>query len=452
MPLIIVGTYGEKLGHVDGKGKGLYVMKFDAENKGFMPSSGFIGAPQLGGLKNPSYLTSYRDEASGALQIYIVDESSDGPGTVSAATVDEETGELKALGPAVPADADLGSGAACSHVSVAPGGKHVFAANFLGASIVAIARNPETGALDESKVQYLRFPPPSHPIQYPLTNAERQEQSHAHQVLVSAGTKTTSILVPDLGSDVVWSVPYDGANTAAPLGEPAATASHPALAGGGPRHAALHPTEAIAYVAYELSTVVACFAVDKETGAIVGAPLGVINALGGFGYEGGAGAASGAFLTGGGGGVPSYEALVEANGVSGAAPDLPRGHGLTRCSDKKAAIGAVRVTPDASHVVVSNRIFGAPGALSAIPLTRAGLFEEQSNAPVMISSTLGHTPRDFVVLPPVGAGGGGGRAGGFIAMVANQDTDEIVVMGEGEAPRVLTKEVPTPVCLCVLPE
>jgi hypothetical protein len=53
--------------------------------------------------------------------------------------------------------------------------------------------------------------------------------------LFSRGSAATTLLVPDLGSDVVWSVPYDPANLAAPLGQPSPTARHPALAGGGPR-------------------------------------------------------------------------------------------------------------------------------------------------------------------------------------------------------------------------
>ena len=36
-------------------------------------------------------------------------------------------------------------------------------------------------------------------------------------------------------------------------------------------------------------------------------------------------------------------------------------------------------------------------------------------------------------------------------LVANQDTDEIVLLRDGEDPRVLTKGAPTPVCLCIVP-
>lgn len=456
MVKIVVGTYGEKLGHVHGKGKGLYVLKYERDT-GFAPSSDFIGTPQLSNLKNPTFLTSHRDEASGELHLYIVDERNDGAGSVNAAKIDETTGELTQLAPSVPAEVDLrpGAGAACCHISVTPGGKHVLAANYLGGSIVAIARKPD-GSLDESTVQYLHFPPASHPIAFPMPNANRQESSHAHMALASSGTKGVTILVPDLGSDVVWSVPYDASKPAASLGVPVATASHPALSGGGPRHAALHPTHALAYVCYELSSAVACFALDKETGAIVGEPLGVVNALGGF--ESGAGACDGGFLGGGGGGgagtsraSQAYGQLVEPNtGVGDAVASLKSGHGRTRCSDAKTSLAACHVTPNGSHVVVSNRVVGGDGALSAIPLTADGLFAEGEQTPVVVTATLGRTPRDFIMLPPAEAAATDG-ARKLLALAANQDTDEIVALYEGETARVLTSEVPTPVCLCVLP-
>ena len=104
-------------------------------------------------------------------------------------------------------------------------------------------------------------------IQFPGPNAARQEGSHAHMCVFSRGTDATTVLVPDLGSDVVWSIPYDAANKAAPLGKPVATAAGYAdLMGGGPRHVAVHHGASagragpVAYVAYELTSQVAAWA------------------------------------------------------------------------------------------------------------------------------------------------------------------------------------------------
>ena len=117
-----------------------------------------------------------------------------------------------------------------------------------------------------------------------------------------------------------------------------------------------------------------------------------------------------------------------------------------------AATAAARVTPSGSHLVVSNRIVGAPGALSAVPLLPSG--EWEADVKPAITSTLGRTPRDFALLGPPSASAGKRKrkAGdeGVVALAANQDTDEIALLCEGAEPKVLTKAVPTPVCLCVL--
>jgi len=429
---LVVGSYTEKLGHVDGKGKGLYVLKFDHAKQTFAASAGLLGKPQLSSLQNPTYLTSYRSTPSSTPSIYIVEESNDSAGFVSAATLDEETGELKALGPAIPAagDAKGKKGAACCHISASPGGEHVLAANYHGGSVVSIRRAPD-GSLDAAAVQYVVLPPESHQVKYPGPNAGRQDVSHAHMCLFSRGTHATTLLVPDLGSDLVWSIPYD-ATKAKPLGVPIATAAgHTSLEGGGPRHAALHPTKPIVYIVYELTSQAAAFALDPMTGAIIGPPLCVCNVMDG---------SQAPFLGGGSSrvrrgaaGGEAYSQLVQQGGI---------------CSDKATSIAAARVTPSGSHLIVSNRIVSAPGALSSIPLLSSGSFGRTMS----LSSTLGHTPRDFtLVAPPAAAAKAGKRKAteaGVLALAANQDSDEITLMREGADPHVLTMEVPTPVCLC----
>ena len=193
--LVVCGTYGEKLGHVNGKGKGLYVLKFDRSSLAFTED---FGKAQLGDVfKNPSYVTVYRDSVADRLDVYVVEESHSDAGFVAALTLNESTGELACNGE--PNRRDLADAAACCHVSVAPGGSHVLAANYLTGSVVAIARLPD-GKLDGTNVQYVDLPPATHPITYPLPNAARQERAHAHMVRVSAGTKSSTVLVPDLRS------------------------------------------------------------------------------------------------------------------------------------------------------------------------------------------------------------------------------------------------------------
>lgn len=468
--LVVISTYGEKLGHVNGKGKGLYVLKFDRSSLAFTED---FGKAQLGDVfKNPSYVTVYRDSVADRLDVYVVEESHSDAGFVAALTLNESTGELACNGE--PNRRDLADAAACCHVSVAPGGSHVLAANYLTGSVVAIARLPD-GKLDGTNVQYVDLPPATHPITYPLPNAARQERAHAHMVRVSAGTKSSTVLVPDLGSDVVWSIPFDAASLSSPLGEPVPSGSHPALAGGGPRHLALHPTEAVCYVCYELTSLVAAFKIDRKSGAISDEPpVGLLCALDGVGSHFLHGE-----LPGAGARLPSgctvdaskeFTRFVAPNwALEGTdASGLKPGHGRRVCSDKVTSLAAIGVAPDGSHLVVSSRIVGAPGALSAIPLTPSGLFVDAHDRPIRVTRTLGETPRDFAMLPALpsasptkrqrrGNDNGGGAAtsaepqAGMLALVANQDDDKIVVLCEGGPPTELTTKVPTPVCVCIVP-
>ena len=107
--LIAIGTYGETLGHVDGKGKGVYVVRCD--DKSFHTAipdeasadDNFFGTAQLGDLvKNPTYLAAHCEASDGQVVLYIVDERTN-PGSVIAARLNEATGELTPLGsPVVP--------------------------------------------------------------------------------------------------------------------------------------------------------------------------------------------------------------------------------------------------------------------------------------------------------------------------------------------------------------
>ena len=472
MELIVVGTYGEKLGHVDGKGSGLYVLKYDHEAQALAEFTGLIGQPQLSHLRNPTYLTSYRSSDQAPPILYIVDERNDSAGTVSAASVDLQTGELKALGPSVAAavDAKGMAGAACCHISVSPGGEHVLAANYVGGSIVAIGRKAD-GSLDESQVQHVLLPPGGceATVRFPGPNPGRQEGSHAHMCAFSVGTDATTVLVPDLGSDVVWSIPYDAANRVTPLGTPVATAAgDPNLRGGGPRHVAVttpvgapagSATRPVAYVAYELSSQVAAWPIDPKTGAIASGspPLSIVNAISGgdqvfLGPAGSGGAVEcGGAVEGGGATASSASSkFVEHSGAclvgpsGGRAPSGDKGV----CSDQVSSLAAARVAPGGSHVVVSCRVVGGIGAVSAIRLVAET--GELDAGGVGLTSSLGRTPRDFAFLRDVTQAKPGHARGGALALVANQDTDEIALLAEGQAPRLLTKGIPTPVCLCMV--
>jgi 6-phosphogluconolactonase len=208
---IFVGTYGEKLGHVDGKGKGVYVLRFDTETLRLVwpASMPLLGQPQLdSGMRegwNSTWLTTHR-HGDGRLLLYVCDEAYGGEGgSVLAASVDEATAELVALGPPV-----LVGGTGTCHLAVAPGGRHLLAANYFSGSVSAVEVNAD-GSLG-AKAITLGLPAPGCEALlggFPRTNAARQEGAHAHMVLFSGPERVGGVrcvLVPDLGSDAVWAV------------------------------------------------------------------------------------------------------------------------------------------------------------------------------------------------------------------------------------------------------
>jgi len=288
-------------------------------------------------------------------------------------------------------------------------------------------------------------------IRFPRVNAARQEGAHAHQVLFTPrrptshareGEEAYTVCVPDLGSDVVWALEYEP--TASDVLRPsAATAFHGGvLDGGGPRHMALHPDPRVhvAYVAYELTSQVASYAVDPVTGQLTGGPLppGPVCVLDDTGS------------------IAKTE-LSAAFGAEGAATrarcgklvQRPSG-GAACCSDADTSVAAIRVSPTGSHVFVSSRVVNGDGAISAISLDEKGrLIPPSACAPVCVASSCGLIPRDFCLTTQVGEGG----ARSLVALVANQDSGTIFavpVAGGRKARKVA--EIPTPVCLSLAPD
>lgn len=169
------------------------------------------------------------------------------------------------------------------------------------------------------------------------------------------------------------------------------------------------------------------------------------------------------------------------------------------CSDKDTSAAALRVCPEnktrpagenktpggengarpaGGHLLVSSRVAGQNGALSAIGLDETGRLVPPSNvAPLGIACTLGRTPRDFVLVWREGKGGGDrprfesyfgfkpwpfassfpflgqGYFGQPVALVANQDSGTIAAIPvTGGGVSAVIARVPTPVCLCLAPE
>lgn len=90
---------------------------------------------------------------------------------------------------------------------------------------------------------------------------ERQTKAHPHQVLFDREGK--HVLVPDLGSDRVWSFSYDENSGRLTLGSSLAF-----IPGSGPRHIAFHPNNRWAYVITELKNTIHCCQFNSKTGEL----------------------------------------------------------------------------------------------------------------------------------------------------------------------------------------
>ena len=227
-PLLYVGTYTRKEGHVDGKAEGIYVMEMDTK------TGALTALDTITNSINPSYLTVHPN----GKYLYAVNEIADGTeayiGTVSAYKLDENGRFEKALN-VVNAQGD----APC-HVSVDATGKYVLVASYMG-TIAAFPIQAD-GSLGEA----------SSMVKHELANPPggRQEGAHAHMIVSAIDDK--SIFVTDLGKDQV--LHYQLVN-----GQLEQTAITQLTAGAGPRHLVFHPTQERVYVLNELNKTVEVF-------------------------------------------------------------------------------------------------------------------------------------------------------------------------------------------------
>ncbi|MEO6060474.1 MAG: lactonase family protein [Thermoflexales bacterium] len=185
------------------------------------------------GLVNPAFLAARADRST----LYAVSEIESGEGAVAWFGMGSDGG-LRLLGK-VPSGGTL----PC-HLALSPDEKSLLVANY-GSGSVAVFPLAETGAIrPHVNAVILSGSGPVH---------GRQTGPHAHQVLFDGPNR---VLVCDLGSDrvhrFVWSA-RDRTLT------PDAPASLTLLPGAGPRHACLHPTGTLLFVANELNSTLAVF-------------------------------------------------------------------------------------------------------------------------------------------------------------------------------------------------
>ncbi len=208
-------------------------------------------------------------------------------------------------------------------------------------------------------------------------NKQRQDKPHVHATVFSPDGKY--LLAPDLGTDKVMIYAFD-AKAVKPLttADSAYVGSTP---GNGPRHLAFHPNKKFAYLIEEMSGTVAVFGYQK-------------------------------------GGLNFIERVS------------------THPQNFKGNIGSadVHLSPDGKFLYASNR--GDANNIASFRVNKEGTL-----IPLTYDSTLGKTPRNFMIDPT-----------GNYLLVANQNTNNIVIFKRDMNTGRLRKtgeeiKVPTPVCL-----
>ncbi|KAJ1454571.1 Lactonase, 7-bladed beta-propeller-domain-containing protein [Pelagophyceae sp. CCMP2097] len=371
---VLVGTYSQDLGFVQGKGDGIYLLEVDLEGVLKLDAA----KPCLGAdvFANPTYL------ASAGSTVLAVDERTDlaGGGRVAALSFDGASQTLRVVGAPVAS----GDSSSCHVIA---GAKHAIVANYCGGeagagSVAAFASGDSGGLGDAVKVA---LPPPGTAVTFPGAVADRQGKSHAHMVLLSRSGRT--VLVMDLGADVVWRVPYDSTNAAAPLGTAAVACT--AEPGAGPRHAVLHPTKDVLYVLNELACTMSAFVTDSD-----GVP-----------------AATAPFAT-----VSTVDAGTVASGA------------------------AVRVHPAGGFVYCSNRVVGGEGTVACFAVDETGA---PLTASRVLTLTGGRVPRDInFVLEARLLLAANQDSDSIVAFRVDAQT--------GALTNVASVFCPTPVCFCEL--
>ena len=224
---LIVGTYTERLPHVNGTAPGIL---------GCTYSDGTTGTPTLlVRSRNPSWLVV---TASGH-NVYAVNETADfagkATGGVTAYARDDRTGALSEI------NRSSSAGLAPAHLALHGEERRVLVANYESGSIASFSVD-ERGGLG-ALVGHCQHVGSS-------VDPARQTGPHAHMICVDP--VTDRVLVPDLGLDVVLS--YEVSET----GEFVERVEERIVTrpGAGPRHLAFHPNRQLLFLLNEINSTI----------------------------------------------------------------------------------------------------------------------------------------------------------------------------------------------------
>lgn len=230
-PLLAVGTYTLKMPHVDGKGRGIELLRFD-------PATATLSA--VGGypdLTNPSYLCVSQDRR----HLYSVREiGADGDPGIDVFTLDAQGATLQL-------EQRISSpGEWPCYIAVDATSKLLLLSNYLSGEVLAYPLATDGLVIDSPTILQRSGQGP---------NPERQEGPHAHCALVSPDGRFAYLA--DLGIDAVVRHAIDAGKV-----NPEADLTLPAVPGAGPRHLAFTADGKHLLVNHELGSSVSLYRLD----------------------------------------------------------------------------------------------------------------------------------------------------------------------------------------------
>jgi 6-phosphogluconolactonase (cycloisomerase 2 family) len=200
-------------------------------------------------LVNPSFLAL--NKANDRLYTVHGDKSE-----VSAFSIDKATGKLSFI------NQQSCEGKNPVHLALDPSERFLVVSNHIGGSlaVINIAEDGSLGSLNQ--LLKLEGPMGPHRVEQPFSKPHFNPFDHSGNF----------VLVPDKGLDRVFSFRFDNGKLF-PANPPFVATRE----GAGPRHLALHPRAAFAYVINELDSSVTTYRFDPQTGALK--PLQVLPSL-----------------------------------------------------------------------------------------------------------------------------------------------------------------------------
>lgn len=232
---VYFGTY------TGGKSQGIYASRLDLATGKLEPARLVAQTP------SPSFL-AFRPDGRFLYAVNELDRFNNekNAGSVSSFAIAPDTGDLTFL------NSQSSKGAHPCHLSVDHTGKWVLVANYSGGNL-AVLPIQNDGSLGPN-VQVIRHEGWS-------TNAQRQNEAHAHSINLDASNKIA--VAADLGIDKLMIYDFNA--------ETGQLSSHdtPAVraeSGSGPRHFAFHPEGKRAFVINELTSTLTSLAYDPKKG------------------------------------------------------------------------------------------------------------------------------------------------------------------------------------------